>query len=257
MRKKSGRRTALLVSLAALGSLTAFAWVKLPGWYAFWRDFESIGKNDQGYREYRHQETGIVFVRVPGGSFLMGSPEDEGDRRQDEKQRKVVVSPFLIAKYEVTQAQWQNVMGENLSRFKGDDLPVEEVSWEECRGFCEKTGLVLPSEEQWEYACRAGATSEYAGTGELDDMGWYKDNSGKQTHPVGQKQANDFGLYDMHGNVLEWCEDVYEPGSEYRVVRGGSSRAPARDCRSASRIPAGPSRSRLSFVGFRVVRPLP
>ena len=177
MRKKSGRRTAVLVSLTALVILTAFAWTNWAE-IRFFLDFESIGKNAQGYPEYRHRETGIVFVRLPGGTFDMGTPKEEikrliaelgerwreayesmGTPKEDtnrlivergsgwreklesEQQRSVTVGPFLIAKFEVTQAQWGNVMGENPyhSHHKGDDFPVGGPSWEASKRFCEKT----------------------------------------------------------------------------------------------------------------------
>lgn len=143
-----------------------------------------------------------------------------------------------IAKYEGTQAEWHSVIGEEPSSFGRENLPVENVSWEDCSEFSSKTGLSLPTEAQWEYACRAGSEGPFAGTGMFDDMGWYVENSGVEKHPIGQKQPNDFGLYDMHGNVREWCEDVFDrdvyskpevrrhdpvndSGSEGRVVRGG------------------------------------
>ncbi len=224
------------------------------------KQFESLGKNDQGYPEYRHRQFGIVMVRVPGGTFTMGSPEGENGRRPDEIHHELTVSPFLIAKYEVTHLQWKRVMGGpppsiNLSPSETDSCPVRDVSWNDCQRFCEKTGLSLPSEAQWEYACRAGSRGPYAGTGKLDEMGWYKENSGKRTHPVGLKKPNAFGLHDMHGNVWEWCEDWYHPyyylesayandplceehsGPEFRVFRGGNwlMKDAKGECRSARR----------------------
>ena len=162
----------------------------------------------------------------------------------------------------------------NPSYSKGDAFQVEQVRWEDCQEFCEKSRLTLPTEAQWEYACRAGTSGPFAGTGNLDDMGWYDKNSGRTPHPVGEKQANDFGLHDMHGNVWEWCEDWYQkdfyqestdardplcatPGSEdensgfeKRVVRGGSWCDDAQLCRSASRRPALPL-TRAGNFGFR------
>ena len=147
---------------------------------------------------------------------------------------------FKMGKYEVTQAQWEAVMGENPSRFKGDDNPVEWVSWNDCKKFIEKlnalpevmaSGLTfrLPTEAEWEYACRAGGTGYYCKlangteiTGRtLGEVAWYGGNSENKTHPVGQKKPNAFGLYDMHGNVWEWCEDLYKAGGSRRVSRGG------------------------------------
>jgi formylglycine-generating enzyme required for sulfatase activity len=163
-------------------------------------------------------------------------------------------------------------MGTNLSFFKGQDLPVE-VSWEDCREFCEKTGLEFPTEAQWEYACRAGATGPYSGTGNPDEMGWHHGNSGRTTHPVGGKNPNGFGLHDMHGNVMEWCQDVYDEefyakpgattkdpactsGSEARVVRGGSWNSKSMICRSALRHWVLPAH-RDDFLGFRPSCSLP
>ena len=147
---------------------------------------------------------------------------------------------------------------------KGDTLPVNRVSWDDCQEFCERAGLSLPTEAQWEYACRAGTSGPYSGTGKLDDMG---SNSGRGTHPVGANQANDFGPYDMHGNVLEWCEDwiqedFYQEStgardplcensdSGYRVTRGGRSVDGAGRCRSAFRTGYLPS-NRGNHLGIR------
>jgi transposase-like protein len=124
----------------------------------------------------------------------------------------VTLSPFLIGKYEVTQAEYEAVMGENPSWSSnlGNRNPVEQVSRDGIQVFEDRTGLSLPSEAQWEYACRAGQSGPYSGTGSLDDMGWYLENSERRTHRVGRKAANGFGLHDMHGNVSEWCEDVWD-----------------------------------------------
>ena len=167
----------------------------------------------------------------------------------------------------MTQAEWKRVMGSNPSYSKGDDLPVERVSWDDCQEFCRKTGLKLPTEVEWEFACRAGTSGPFAGTGKLDAMAWYEENSANRTHPVGKKTANDFGIHDMHGNVYEWCQDVYDEGfygkpsasgnnpvctsgSVSRVGLGGGWISNARYCRSANRngyMPAG----RSYFLGFR------
>jgi formylglycine-generating enzyme required for sulfatase activity len=217
----------------------------------------------------------IEMVYVTGGSFLMGSPENEPGRYKDEgPQHRVTVQDFYIGKYEVTQAQWRAVMGTNPSSFKGDNLPVENVSWNDAKEFCRKLSQMtgkeyrLPTEAEWEYACRAKTTGAYAG--DLDAMAWYDKNSGSKTHPVGQKQPNAFGLYDMHGNVWEWCEDQWHDsyngaptdgrawtdisatGSD-RVFRGGGWGYYAVICRSADRHNGAPG-DRGDYVGFRLVR---
>ena len=161
------------------------------------------------------------------------------------------------------------------SSFAGDVLPVERVSWDDLHlddGFLERTGLVLPSEAQWEYACRAGTSRPYSGTGNLDDMGWHDGNSDGMTHDVGTKQANDFGLHDIHGNVFEWCRDAYDggfygkpqalfgdpvaSGSEKWVLRGGGFSVGTSFFRSAGRFSATPDFSAFD-LGFRPARPLP
>ena len=211
----------------------------------------------------------LELVRVPGGSFQMGSNNGSDDEKPV---HQVTVSPFAIGKYEVTQAQWQAVMGHNPSNFKGDDLPVENVSWDDAQEFCrtlsQRTAQSyrLPTETEWEYACRAGPTGDYAGN--LDAMAWYDKNSENKTHAVGQKQPNAWGLYDMHGNVWEWCADWYE-GSYYgqsaaadppgptsgslRVGRGGGWVNTAAGCRSAFRYASSPG-NRGGNLGFRLVR---
>ena len=198
---------------------------------------------------------GIELVLIRPGSFMMGS--DSGGEKPVHK--VILTQSFYLGKFEVTQEQWQAVMGSNPSNFKGPKLPVENVSWDDCQSFLAelqvKTGrkFMLPTEAQWEYACRAGTTGDYAGN--LDAMAWYSENSGNTTHPVGQTRANAWGLYDMHGNVLEWCADRYSdypsdavsdpagPSSgSFRVYRGGSWYDPADFCRSACRnwrIPGG------------------
>ncbi len=213
----------------------------------------------------------LAMILVPGGKFKMGSPEGEGNDNE-RPQHDATVPSFYIGKYQVTQEQWQAVMGNNPSVFKGDNLPVENVSWNDAREFCKKLSQItgkeyrLPSEAEWEYACRAGTTGDYAG--KLDEMAWYEDNSEKKTHPVGLKKPNAFGLYDMHGNVWEWCEDVWHKNydgapidgsawvsggdSNRRRLRGGSWLNYGLNCRSAYRNNYHPDSRSINF-GFRVV----
>jgi len=280
--RKKGRKVALLVGLALVVVSVALAWANWEE-IRFFLKFERIDKNDQGHPEYRHRQTGIVFVRLPGGTFEMGASKEEAENiirefrvRRDLLEREqprhaVTLSPFLISKYEVTRAEWQKVMGEKSSnRITGDDFPVTGVSWEDCQSFCQKAGLALPTEAQWEYACRTGTTTLYHSGDTEEDLArvaWYSGNGGDSTHPVGEKKPNDFGLHDMHGNIAEWCEDVFDEkffstpgaqkknpvctsGSEDRVVRGGCWASPDLECRSAWRDRSDPS-DRHSIVGFR------
>ena len=206
------------------------------------------------------------WKRISGGKdfFMMGSPSSEEGRDNDETQHRVTLTKgFWMGETEVTQGLWKYVMGSNPSYFKsGDDYPVEQVSWYDCQEFLKKlnarspqSGLRwdLPTEAQWEYACRAGTTGMYGGSGHLDDMGWYDGNSGNKPRPVKQKRPNDWGLYDMHGNVWEWCQDrhgnypsdaVTDPTSAASgdcILRGGSCWFASRICRSANRYGHDPS----------------
>lgn len=236
--------------------------IKLPALTGF----AAIGPNPQGYEEYRHEQTGMVFVLIPAGTFSMGS----NDGKDDEKPvYEVALDSFLIAKYEVTQEQWQKIMGNNPAKFKGGNNPVEQISWDDCREFCWKTGLRLPTEAEWEYAARAGTTTKYYWGNEPDgNYMWYGEKWESGHQPVGQKQPNGFGLYDMSGNVWEWCADWYGaynrgsqnnptgPGSgQARVVRGGSWNVNAFNTRSANRFRYYPSYRNVR-IGFRCVAPV-
>ncbi|HMG75001.1 MAG TPA: SUMF1/EgtB/PvdO family nonheme iron enzyme [Pyrinomonadaceae bacterium] len=218
-------------------------------------------------------QIGMELVYVPSGSFMMGSTN--GEVYEKPVHRVTISGDFYMGKYEVTQAQWQAVMGNNPSNFKGcgGNCPVEQVSWEDAQSFINKVNegddgfrYRLPTEAEWEYACRAGTTGDYAGN--LSEMGWYSENSGDRTHGAGQKQGNAWGLADMHGNVWEWCQDWYHKtyggapsdGSAWlsggeqqgRVLRGGAWYYDATASRSAFRIGAAPD-ARRNDLGFRVV----
>jgi len=222
---------------------------------------------------YASKTTGMKFVRIPKGTFTMGSPKTEKDRLDNESEREVTISKdFFLGVYEVTQKEYAAVTGKTPSHFKGDDLPVESVTWDEAVAFAkalsEKDGETyrLPTEAEWEYACRAGQTGPYgfASGNKLEDYAWYTENSDSKTHPVGTKKANTFGLHDMHGNAWEWCSDWYgfypsgrvtDPtgpttGSD-RVDRGGGWDFSARGCRSAYRFGFFPS-IRDGYLGFRL-----
>ena len=216
------------------------------------------------------------MVKVDGGRFRMGATSEQGnDAYNNEKPvHEVTLSDYYMGKYEVRQSEWEAVMGNNPSYFKGADLPVEQVSWEDCHEFIGRlnalTGLnfKLPTEAQWEYAARGGNLSKsykYSGSNDLGEVGWYGSNSGTYTHRVGEKQPNELGLYDMSGNVWEWCEDRYggysvtsqrDPlgaaSGSYRVFRGGCWYYGARSCRVSFRYYDRPG-IRYYILGFRLV----
>jgi formylglycine-generating enzyme required for sulfatase activity len=217
----------------------------------------------------------MEFVLIQPGEFDMGS------RRYDDEgpvHHVTISEAFYLGKYEVTQKQWHEVMGYNPSYFKGDDLPVENVSWDDVQEFIKKLNKKenthkyrLPSEAEWEYAARAGTTTRYSfgdDDSKLGEYAWYSENSGDKTHPVGNKGANPWGLYDVHGNVWEWVQDewhntyngapadgsAWEDGvSASRVFRGGCWIYSARSCRSAGRISDVPG-FRIHGLGFRLLQ---
>ena len=201
----------------------------------------------------------IEMVKVEAGTFMMGATSEMKNPYDDEKpvHQVTLTNDYYMGKYEVTQALWQAVMGSNPSNFKGDNLPVEEVSWNDCQEFISKLNSLtgrkfrLPTEAEWEYAARGGKKSrsyQYSGSSNISDVAWYDGNSVNKTHPVGTKQANELGIYDMTGNVWEWCSDWYgfyssssqtnptgaDSGSS-RVFRGGSWYGNARYCRLSFR----------------------
>ena len=219
----------------------------------------------------------MMMVYVEGGTFQMGATSEQGSSDPDSDEKPVhyvTLDSYYIAETEVAQAQWRAVMGTNPSYFTGDDRPVECVSWNDAQEFCrrlsELTGktYTLPTEAQWEYAARGGNKSKgykYSGSNTIGDVAWYESNSSSTTHSVKQKQPNELGLYDMSGNVWEWCSDWYDSYSSFsqtnptgpssgsdRVLRGGGWYDVARICRVSNRGSNYPS-SRLSCNGFRVV----
>ncbi|MGE4299015.1 MAG: formylglycine-generating enzyme family protein [Desulfovibrionaceae bacterium] len=220
--------------------------------------------------------TGMAFVWVPGGCFQMGSPTSERYRDGDEGPvHEVCVDGFWLGKYEVTQAEWTKVMGNNPSHFKGDRNPVEKVSWNDAQEFIRRLngkgngGFRLPTEAEWEYAARSGGKAQtYSGGEDLTRVAWYDGNSGGQTHPVGGKAPNGMGLYDMSGNVWEWCQDwlsssyyASSPRSNPtgpdmgsgRVNRGGSWCSEPSYARSANRYGFWPDIA-YNDCGFRLSR---
>ena len=234
-------------------------------------------------REIRVGNVQFRMMPVAGGVFRMGADEKQGAwAAADEKPlHEVALSDYYIGQYPVTQGLWREVTGRNPSNNKaGDDYPVENVSWKDCQEFIKKlndrTGLAfrLPREAEWEYAARGGRQSRgflYSGSDDADEVAWHDGNSslgfwkGRRTHPVGQKKPNELGLYDMSGNVWEWCQDRYGPykdeaqtdpagpaSGRYRVLRGGSCWRSARICRVSDRDFVGPGYRNVS-VGFRLV----
>ncbi len=232
---------------------------------------------------------GMKFMKIPAGTFLMGSPDTEKDRHDNEHQHKVTITkPFYMQTTEVTQGQWKEVMGTEPWKGKqyvkeGPNNAASWVSWDDAMAYCKKLSeqerktYRLPTEAEWEYACRAGTDTAWSFGNDkkvLGDYAWYRENTvniGEQyAHQVGQKKPNAFGLYDMHGNVYEWChdyygEDYYKQSSEKdptgptsgsaRVVRGGSWVLSSRATRSADRGRGGAG-FRGNFLGFRLVREL-
>ncbi|WP_418869584.1 formylglycine-generating enzyme family protein [Segatella hominis] len=213
----------------------------------------------------------IDMVKVEAGTFMMGATKEMRDPNvsllnEEPVHQVTLTNDYYIGKYEVTQALWQAVMGSNPSKYKGDNLPVEMVSWNDCQEFISKLNSMtgrkfrLPTEAEWEYAARGGKKSrgyQYSGSNSISDVAWYSGNcgniSGINTHPVGKKQANELGIYDMTGNVWEWCQDMYgyyslsaqknptgSTGGNKRVIRGGSWFNTRESCRTSDRADSSP-----------------
>lgn len=245
------------------------------------RLLEFAGKVEEDANAFKRVFTigGVSFklIRVGMGTFLMGSSDSDPNGDSDEKpQHQVTLGDFYIGETLVTQSLWKAVSGNFPFYFKGDDLPVDNVSWDDCQAFIKKlnieTGLTfrLPTEAEWEYAARGGRESKdckYAGSNIIGDVAWYNDNSGEATHKVKDKKPNELGLYDMSGNVLEWCQDLYD--SDYykkspssnpcntswgadRVLRGGSWSIGEGSCRVYNRF-SDRQNHRSPISGFRLV----
>lgn len=233
-------------------------------------------------QEIKHLDLGngviLELVKIPAGSFKMGGSHQRGSGPWLD--HEIHLESFLMGKYPVTQKQWEQVMGNNPSYFKGNNLPVEQVSWHDVVEFCEKVSLLtktkvtMPSEAQWEYAARAGTTESYFFGSDIDILGeyaWYHENSGGRTQPVGQKKPNPWGIYDILGNVWEWCADNWvddyhklpkngialqlNSTTTIKTLRGGAWHYNAYECSSADRFGCNATRSHNTF-GMRVVVPL-
>ena len=258
------------LSVSRVGYETKEEWVTLVRGQAFIAEVALV-------RVKRLSNTlGMAFVYIEPGSFMMGSPLSESGRDDDETQHRVRLSKgYYLQTTEVTQGQWTAVMGSHSSNFSscGDNCPVEKVSWTDAQTFIQKLNAReggnryrLPTEAEWEFGCRAGSETPYTNGKSLSSVGWYDENSGSKTYPVAQKRSNAWGLYDMHGNVWEWCQDwkgdypsgdVTDPvgplSGSHRVTRGGSWYGSARGCRGANRGGSRPG-DRNGFLGFRLVR---
>jgi len=217
------------------------------------------------------REIAANMVPIPRGTYMMWATPGSHDKPG----HWVSVEPFFLGKYEVTQKQYQALMSINPGHFGGDpDLPVEQVSWDDCQEFIEKLNALerqevyrLPTEAEWEYACLGGSSNPYGfcdNDDKLSQCSWFDENSGKRTHAVGRLKSNPWGLYDLHGNVWEWCQDwhgEHPPGEvtgakgiapAFRVLRGGGYDSPAGDCRSQARRSYSPAKVRHKNVGFRL-----
>ena len=220
----------------------------------------------------RRNSVGMEFVLVPAGQFRMGSTSDDAGENEKPLTEVSISRAFYIGKYEVTQKQWEKVMGTNPSDFKGcPDCPVEQVSWNDAQAFVRTLNVMedskryrLPTEAEWEYAARGGTGGDRYGA-ELDAIAWYNKNCNERPHKVGKKAPNAFGLYDMLGNVYEWVQDRKGPYAggkatdpkgpargKLRMIRGGSWETGAKSCRAPHRLDASPG-FRIHAVGLRIL----
>lgn len=238
---------------------------------------EDMGSVPAANEVFKVKDIEFRMIKVEGGTFTMGATSEMTEPLYCEKPtHQVTLSSYYIGETEVTQALWKAVMGSNPSYFKGDDLPVEKVSWNDCQTFISRLNALtgrrfrLPTEAEWEFAARGGNQSRhtpYSGSSRIDDVAWYDDNSGYKTHPVKAKQPNELGIYDMTGNVWEWCQDIYtaysssaqtdprfeeESSGSNRVPRGGSWVNSPRECRSSFRYNFTPEFS-IENLGLRLV----
>ncbi len=230
---------------------------------------------DNAQQENSEASYGLYLKAYPNGDFanLAKIRSDKLKLIKDEEAQRQVTIPAMvqvpgknyeIGKYEVTQAEWISMIGINPSKFKncGDTCPVEKVSWDDTQAFIQKlnakTGkqFRLPTEVEWEYACYGGSQNEYCGGDDVDAVAWTESKGNEQTHPVGQKQANGYGLYDMSGNVMEWTNDCWEGNCDQHVFRGGSWINRPQDARVLYRIRFGAA-IRNSSGGFRLARTIP
>jgi len=272
IRREKVRRKRKRRAVTACVIVVAILITSVIGGYV-WFNWDSDG---DGVRD--NNDLDFEWIDILSGTFWMGSSSGDGSDDERPRHQITISEGFQILKFEVTQAQWVAVMGSDPSGFSGDRNPVESVSWNDCQSCISKLNELdsnhtyrLPTEAEWEYACRAGSTTAYSygnDSGQLGQYAWYDDNSNSKTHPVGEKEPNAWGLYDMHGNVWEWCQDWYDsdyyndsPGTDpqgpnsgsYRVLRGGGWSSSADGCRSAIRNRNTPDNVPIYF-GLRLVR---
>jgi len=234
--------------------------------------------NNNEEKKIAFHELDFQWVDIPSGTFMMGSIDSNGEDDEHPRHQVTISDSFHMLKYEVTQGQWGKVMGSNPSRNKGDNNPVEEVSWEECQTFISELNFInpnflygLPTEAEWEYACRAGTYTLFSygnNTEKAEEYAWYSENAEGKSHPVGEKKPNPWGLHDMHGNVFEWCYDYYdkdyykESASEnpqgpdsgvYRIIRSSGYCYSEDGLRCAQRGADNPD-DQSRYIGLRLIR---